>query len=1029
MTDLDKSTSQLDPINPITGDELVAVTQAGQSRKALLSQIVAYLMSGNARASWGNIIGTLADQADLQAVLAGKANTSHTHAIAQITNLQAELNNRAVLGHTHTQESIIGLINRLAGIDQAVLEEVASRIRFENRRDNPHQVTAAQVGLGVAENTADLDKPVSLATQAAIEDLDEQLTAGIINVGNDSIGRDNALDAQIGIERIQREAQDTILSNQIGALANGATRAFLTYADLDAAKATLPPNSFARVTNDPTPANNWLWQWNGTVLTKSARDDLAQAIAYVDANPLFKPINLTTAVNLNTITTPYLATVTNPANITLALNFPVAAAIGTLEVLRVEPSATVFQKYTLVDSSVYVRAFTSGNWSAWTSQSVVNRATGEVNRNKIFSLEDFDVKGFVQSTNLFDGAELNTSVDLSGNIITEAGRWLSGFYPIKTGEVFKIPSSSYRVVYYDENKNFLLRSGTADTVNPSVGVARGYFRLSGTNNLATMQLNKGTTLLPYEPHYIDLKNPQAKPPIEPSDTVFFDLSKNLFDKSEVLLGKSVDLSGNIVDDIRWLGDFIPCVGSQVFSMPNDSFRIAYYDASKTFLLRSGAGGGGVTSFTTPNSAAIAYMRFSGIYNLDLMQVNQGATLLPYQVFGEEKLKTSYLPADLGIDVDALREDILSEISVSQYEPSTPTLTLTKVEETWRQPLWLSADGATMYGALGGQLLQSTDDWVTRVNIGAPLPNTILAVRVAGDGQLLVATVRNEPANTVAKVYKTVGYNRANPSAATFIEVLANLTTQANINNAWGFSVYNNIVTVSDYGLRGAQGAKHVYLSQDNGNTFSLIFNQDTQVIAGRPPLTDSAHMHTAAYDPYYNRIWVIVGDNPNTATYYSDDMGATWTFVIGTAGAGSIQFTGIQALPNCVIFGSDRSPNGIYVYRRNGKDKMPVIKPLLIINDSPELTHVFGLPFKRDWLPATPTYFAADKTDGTMFKPMLTATVDGGKGHILGELSAGESLYGIFGATASGKIIVVSQTATSAGVIISTAPAPTWTRV
>ncbi|GBR77138.1 phage tail fiber protein [Candidatus Termititenax persephonae] len=37
-----------------------------------------------------------------------------------------------------------------------------------SRVDNPHGVTAAQVGLGSADDTSDLDKPVSTATQAAI---------------------------------------------------------------------------------------------------------------------------------------------------------------------------------------------------------------------------------------------------------------------------------------------------------------------------------------------------------------------------------------------------------------------------------------------------------------------------------------------------------------------------------------------------------------------------------------------------------------------------------------------------------------------------------------------------------------------------------------------------------------------------------------------------------------------------------------------------------------------------------------------
>ena len=34
---------------------------------------------------------------------------------------------------------------------------------------NPHSVTKAQVGLGNADNTADADKPISTATQAALD--------------------------------------------------------------------------------------------------------------------------------------------------------------------------------------------------------------------------------------------------------------------------------------------------------------------------------------------------------------------------------------------------------------------------------------------------------------------------------------------------------------------------------------------------------------------------------------------------------------------------------------------------------------------------------------------------------------------------------------------------------------------------------------------------------------------------------------------------------------------------------------------
>ena len=119
----------------------------------------------------------------------------------------------------------------------------------------------------------------------AVDALDTDLTAQYL-------AADAVLDGKIALEAatraavdaaeaVARAAQDTILMNLINALANGATKAYLTYAALDAAKASLPANSFARVTNDPTPANNWLWQWDGTVLTKSDRDDLAVALAAV----------------------------------------------------------------------------------------------------------------------------------------------------------------------------------------------------------------------------------------------------------------------------------------------------------------------------------------------------------------------------------------------------------------------------------------------------------------------------------------------------------------------------------------------------------------------------------------------------------------------------------------------------------------------------------------------------------------------------------------------------------------------------
>lgn len=47
--------------------------------------------------------------------------------------------------------------------------------------ENPHQVTAAQVGLGNVDNTADLDKPISTATQTALDEKADNVVDGTAN--------------------------------------------------------------------------------------------------------------------------------------------------------------------------------------------------------------------------------------------------------------------------------------------------------------------------------------------------------------------------------------------------------------------------------------------------------------------------------------------------------------------------------------------------------------------------------------------------------------------------------------------------------------------------------------------------------------------------------------------------------------------------------------------------------------------------------------------------------------------------------
>ena len=67
-------------------------------------------------------------------------------------------------------------------LDEALGEEIQNRESSENaildvinnhieNKENPHEVTAEQIGLGNVDNTSDLNKPISTATQAAIDEL------------------------------------------------------------------------------------------------------------------------------------------------------------------------------------------------------------------------------------------------------------------------------------------------------------------------------------------------------------------------------------------------------------------------------------------------------------------------------------------------------------------------------------------------------------------------------------------------------------------------------------------------------------------------------------------------------------------------------------------------------------------------------------------------------------------------------------------------------------------------------------------
>lgn len=396
--------------------------------------------------------------------------------------------------------------------------------------------------------------------------------------------------------------------------------------------------------------------------------------------------------------------------------------------------------------------------------------------------------------------------------------------------------------------------------------------------------------------------------------------------------------------------------------------------------------------------------------------------------------------DGGTAIDEAELTLLVERLLPQYEPSFPTLTFDTIYTGWQEPKWLSTDGQVLYGTQGRVLLQSTDEWETLDQIHVfDEGYNLQAIRELDNGELIVSTNRDETVGRKAKLWLSTGYQRSNPTAATWTEVLEAGAPQANFNNSWGLHVYQNIVVAGEYGLRGEDGARRVYLSEDYGQTFALVFDQKNVTATNpdnQPEWTQSGHVHTAAWDPYWSRLWVVVGDSPSTATYYSDDKGQTWHYVEGSGGPSpAVQYTGIMPLPDMVIFGSDRAPNGVHAYRRTTKADMPVITPLLLVDDADVITRVFQLPYRRDWQPTTPTYFAASGAAG-VGSSVIVGTADGKKAHLLwegvhpqdGGAYSGRVSYA-FGPTAQGNLIVpMHADPTITGVRVMKTPAPTWAR-
>lgn len=105
-------------------------------------------------ANWGEILGDIQDQPDLINLV-----DNATGAIqGEVEEISANL---SALGTT-VSDNYIELDGKISDNATAINNHIADKT-------NPHEVTKAQVGLGNVDNTSDLNKPISTATQTALD--------------------------------------------------------------------------------------------------------------------------------------------------------------------------------------------------------------------------------------------------------------------------------------------------------------------------------------------------------------------------------------------------------------------------------------------------------------------------------------------------------------------------------------------------------------------------------------------------------------------------------------------------------------------------------------------------------------------------------------------------------------------------------------------------------------------------------------------------------------------------------------------
>lgn len=106
---------------------------------------------------------------------------------------------------TDTLQSILSDLKN--EISQNITEIESNLTSHINNKNNPHNVTKQQIGLSNVDNTSDLNKPVSTATQNALNTVKQEITNNLDAHKQNTQNPHNVTKQQVGLSNVTNDAQ------------------------------------------------------------------------------------------------------------------------------------------------------------------------------------------------------------------------------------------------------------------------------------------------------------------------------------------------------------------------------------------------------------------------------------------------------------------------------------------------------------------------------------------------------------------------------------------------------------------------------------------------------------------------------------------------------------------------------------------------------------------------------------------------------------------------------------------------------